>query len=155
MLICIYIYVCILYTSSGYVAYIYIHRECLSVLVKLHPIRVYRTVSWEDVQFLCWMLLVVFFGFTNCVLLYDKQINARMLVTIGICFKQHFDTMYLAFRNLSPPRMFCPWTFFKNVGFNMVSSDPFMLHLATQLGYSTGEFQALQLIVLAAFGLVD
>ena len=33
--------------------------------------------------------------------------------------------------------------------------DPFMSHLATQLGYSAGEFQALQLIVLAAFGVVD
>ena len=37
----------------------------------------------------------------------------------------------------------------------MVPSDPFMSHLATQLGYSTGEFQALQLIVLAVFGVVD
>ena len=27
-----------------------------------------------------------------------------------------------------------------------------MSHLATQLGYSAGEFQALQLIVLGAFG---
>ena len=31
-----------------------------------------------------------------------------MLVTFGICFKQHFDTRYLAFCNLSPPRMFLP-----------------------------------------------
>ena len=31
----------------------------------------------------------------------------------------------------------------------------FMSHLATQLGYSAGEFQALQLIVLVAFGVVD
>ena len=30
-----------------------------------------------------------------------------------------------------------------------------MSHLATQLGYSAGEFQVLQLIVLAAFGVVD
>ena len=37
----------------------------------------------------------------------------------------------------------------------MVPSDSFISHLATQLGYSTGEFQALQLIVLAAFGVVD
>ena len=29
-----------------------------------------------------------------------------MLVTIGICFKQHFDTRYLVFYNPSPPRMF-------------------------------------------------
>ena len=29
-----------------------------------------------------------------------------MLVTFGICFKQHFDTSYLVFNNPSPPRMF-------------------------------------------------
>ena len=50
---------------------------------------------------------------------------------------------------------FCPLTFFQNIGFSMVPFDPFMSHLATQLGYSTWEFQALQLIVLAAFGVVD
>ena len=53
------------------------------------------------------------------------------------------------------PGCFCPLTFFKNIRFNMVPSDPFMSHLATKLGYSAGEFQALQLIVLAAFGVVD
>ena len=37
----------------------------------------------------------------------------------------------------------------------MVPSDPFMSHLATQLGYSAREFQALQLTVLVAFGVVD
>ena len=37
----------------------------------------------------------------------------------------------------------------------MVPSDPFRSHLGTQLGYSAGEFQALQLIVLATFGVVD
>ena len=40
-------------------------------------------------------------------------------------------------------------------GFNIVSSDPFMSHLATQLGYSSEEFQALQMIVFAVFGVVD
>ena len=50
------------------------------------------------------------------------------------------------------PGCFCPWTFFENIGFNTVLTDPFMSHLATQLGYSAGEFQALQLIVLAVFG---
>ena len=29
-----------------------------------------------------------------------------MLVTFGICFKQHFETRYLVFYNPSPPRMF-------------------------------------------------
>ena len=53
------------------------------------------------------------------------------------------------------PGCFCPCTFFQNIGFNMVPSDPFMSHLATQFRYSAGEFQALQLIVLATFGVVD
>ena len=53
------------------------------------------------------------------------------------------------------PGCFCPWTFFQNFGFNMVPSDPCMSHLATQLGYSAGEFQALELIVLATFDVVD
>ena len=39
------------------------------------------------------------------------------------------------------PGCFCPRTFFHNIGFNVVPSDPFMSHLDTQLGYSTGEFQ--------------
>ena len=37
----------------------------------------------------------------------------------------------------------------------MVPSDPFMSHLATQLGHSAGELQALQRIVPAAFGVMD
>ena len=51
--------------------------------------------------------------------------------------------------------MLSNYTFVQNIGFNMVPSDPFMSHLATQLGYSAGEFHAVQLIVLAAFGVVN
>ena len=47
------------------------------------------------------------------------------------------------------PGWFCPGTFFENIGFNTVLTDPFMSHLATQLGYSAGEFQALQLILVS------
>ena len=39
------------------------------------------------------------------------------------------------------PGCFCPWTVFQNIGFNMVPSDPFMSHLATQLGYLQGSFR--------------
>ena len=53
------------------------------------------------------------------------------------------------------PWCFCPWIFFQNIGSNMVPSDPCMSHLATQLGYSAGEFQALHLIVHATLGVVD
>ena len=40
------------------------------------------------------------------------------------------------------PGCCCPWTFFQNIGFYMVPSDPFMSHIATQLGYYAGEFPA-------------
>ena len=74
-----------------------------------------------------------------------------MLVTFGICFKQHFDTRYLVFYNPSPPRMFLSLDLLWEYGIQ----HSFMSHLATQLWYSAGEFQALQLIVLAAFGVMD
>ena len=56
-------------------------------------------------RFLGWMPLFVFFGLPimSCSLI---KSNTRMLVTFGICFKQHFDTRYLEFYNTSPPRMF-------------------------------------------------
>ena len=55
-----------------------------------------------------------------------------MPVTFGICFKQHFDTQATFWCPTIPhrPGCFCPWTFFQNIGFNMVPSDPFMSHLA-------------------------
>ena len=64
-------------------------------------------------------------------------------------------SMYTLFNTPHLPGCFCPWTFFENIGFNTMPTDPFMSHLATLLGYSAGEFQALQLIVLATFGVVD
>ena len=60
--------------------------------------------------------------------------------------------------NSQLPRCFCPWTFSLNIGLNMFPLDSFMsfLHsLPFPTRYSTGELQALQLIVLAAFGAVD
>ena len=50
---------------------------------------------------------------------------------------------------------FRPWTPSLNAGLNMQLSDSFMSCLHSLLGYSTGEFHALQLIVLVAFGAVD
>ena len=96
-----------------------------------------------------------FLWFTNCVLLFDINLilgclwllvfvlNNILILGIWCSTIPHF------------PGCFCPWTFFENIGFNMVLTDPFMSHLTTQLGYSAAEFQALQLIVLAAFGVVD
>ena len=42
-----------------------------------------------------------------------------------------------------------------NIGLNTSPSDSFVSYLNSHLGYSAGEFQALQLIVLAVFGAVD
>ena len=47
--------------------------------------------------------------------------------------------------NAQFPGCFRPWTFSLNIGLNMFSSDSFMSCLQSLLGYSTGEFQALQL----------
>ena len=80
-----------------------------------------------------------FFWFTNCVLLFDKNLILGCLwllvfvlniLILGICCS--------TIPNL--PGCFCPWTFFENIGFNTVLTDPFMSHLTTQLGYSAGEF---------------
>ena len=64
-----------------------------------------------------------------------------------VCFKQHFDTRYLVFYNPSPPRMF--------LSLNLLSEYRIQHGSIGQLGYSAGEFQALQLIVLATFCVVD
>ena len=151
----VYIYMHFLYEFC-YRTYIYMQQECHSVLVKMHPIIFYRTVFLGSAQLLGWTPFFVFFGFTNCVLLSDDNslipgclwlltfiLNNILILGIWCSTIPHL------------PGCFCPWTFFQNIGFNMVPSDPFMSHLATQLGYSAGEFQALQLIVLVTSGVVD
>ena len=57
--------------------------------------------------------------------------------------------------NAQLPGCFHPWTFSLNIGMNMLPLDSFMSCLHSLLGYSTREFQALQLIVLAVFGAVE
>ena len=97
-----------------------------------------------------------FLWFTNCVLLSDD--NSLIPGCLWLLTFVLNNTLILGIWCSTIPHLpgcFCPWNFFPNVGFNMVPSDPFMSHLATQLGYSAGEFQALQLIVLATFGVVD
>ena len=59
----IYIYVCVfLIWVLLQDTYIYIQRECHSVLAKLHPITFYRIVFLESARFLGWMPIFVFFG---------------------------------------------------------------------------------------------
>ena len=150
----IYMYMQSLYEFC-YKTYIYIYKyiqpECHSVLAKLHPIMFYRIVFLGSARFLGWMPLL----FTNCVLLFDKSLILGCLRPLVFVLN---NTLILGIWCSTLPHLpgcFCPWTFFENIRFNTVFMDPFMSHLATQLGYSAGEFQALQLIAFAAFGVVD
>ena len=90
-----------------------------------------------------------FLWFTNCVLLFDKSLILRCLWPLVFVINNTLILGIWCFTIPHLPGCFCPWTV------NTVLTDPVMSHLATQLGYSAGEFQALQLIVLAAFGVVD
>ena len=97
-----------------------------------------------------------FLWFTNCVLLSDdNSIIPGCLWLLAFVLNNTFIPGIRCSTIPHLPGCFCPRTFFQNIGFNMVPSDPFLSHLATQLGYYAGEFQALQLIVLATFGVVD
>ena len=101
------------------------------------------------------MPLFVFFGLpiVSCSLINSLILGCSLLLVFVLNNTLILGIWCSAISDL--PGCFYPWTFFQNIGFNMVPSDPFMLHLATQLGYSAGEFQALQLIFLAAFVVVD
>ena len=138
-----------------YWTYIYIQQQCHSVLVKLHPITFYRTVFPGSVWFLGWM---PFFVFLSLPIVSCSLINSLILGCLWLLVFVLGNTLILSIWCSTIPHLpgcFCPWTFFQNIGFNMMPSDPLLSHLATQFGYSAGKFQALQLIVLAAFGVVD
>ena len=91
----------------------------------------------------------------SCIIFFNSEAIVGISFS-AMCRGSAFNRLFKRRLSICPsPGCFCPWTFFQNIGFNMVPSDPFMSHLATQLGYSAGEFQALQLIVLATFGVVD
>ena len=82
-----------------------------------------------------------FLWFTNCVLLSDNSLIRGCLWRLVFVLN---NTLILGISCSTIPHLpgcFCLWTFFQNIRFN--------------IGYSAGDFQALQLIVLATFGAVD
>ena len=101
--------------------------------------------SWIEFDFIMKFIMIVvtitgIFMAINCLLIY----------TLGfLCISNSGSA------NTQLHGCFCPWIFSLNIGLNMFPLDSFMSCLHSILGYSTGEFQALQLIVLAAFGAVD
>ena len=96
-----------------------------------------------------------FLWFTNCVLLFDKNLILGCLWLLVFVLNKILILGIWCSTIPHLPGCFCPWTFYENIGFNTVLTDPFMSHLTTQLGYSAGEFQDLQLIFLAAYSVVD
>ena len=148
--LCVNIYVYIYVHSLYEFCYrSYIQWECHSVLAKLLPSRSIGECAVPGLN-----TTFCFLWFTNCVLLFDKNLILGCLWLLVFVL----NTLILGIWCSTIPHLpgcFGPWTFFENIGFNTVLTDPFMSHLATQLGYSAGEFQALQLIVLAALSVVD
>ena len=132
-----------------------IHLKIPSAKWQLHPITFYRIISGE-----CAVpglnATFCFLWFTNCVLrLFDKSLILGCLWPLVFVLNNILILGIWCSTIPHLPGCFCPWTFFENIGFNTVLTNPFMSHLATQLRYSAGEFQALQLIVLATFGVVN
>ena len=76
-------------------------------------------------------------------------INYLLIYTLGFLYISKSGSA-----NAQLPGCFCLSAFSLNIGLSMFPLDSFMSCLHS-LGNSTGEFQALQLIVLAAFGAVD
>ena len=77
-------------------------------------------------------------------------VNYLLIYTLGFLYISSSGSA-----NARLPGCFRPWTFSLNIGLDMFPLDFFMSWLHSLLGYSTEESQALQLIVLAAFGAVD
>ena len=148
----IYIYMYIPYTSSVIgLLYNGIVIQCWRSCIPSRS----TGLSLGSARFLGWMPLFVFFGLPNVSCSMMK--NLILLCLWPLVFVLNNILILGIWCSTKPhlPGCFCPWTFFGNIEFNTVLTDPFMSHLATQLGFSAGEFQALQLIVLAAFGVVD
>ena len=74
-------------------------------------------------------------------------INYLLIYTLGFLYISSSGS-----ENAQLPECFRPWTFSLNIGLNMFPLDSFISCLHSLLGYYTGEFPALQLIVLVAFG---
>ena len=128
-----------------------------------HPITVYRTV-WGCTLFWCWASLgtpvtislikfdfiMLFIMLIVTIIRFFMAINYFLNYILGFLYLNIFGSANAQF-----PGCFHPWTFSLNIGLNMLPLDSFMSCLNSHLGYSTREFQALQLIVRVAFGTVD
>ena len=81
---------------------------------------------------------------------YFMAINYTLIDTLGFLYISSSGSA-----KAQLPGCFRLWTFSLNIELNMFPLDSYMSCLHSRLGYSTGGFQALQVILLAAFGAVD
>ena len=141
---------------SRFTMFVHVHNLTVTrFLLLIWPLFPSRSSVLINI-YICSSIWVLFLWFTNCVLLSDD--NSLIPGCLWLLAFVLNNTLILGIWCSTIPHLpgcFCPWTFFQNIGFNMVPSDPFMSHLATQLGYSAGEFLALQLTVLVTFVVVD
>ena len=115
------------------------HSRFLTEWVDVFLPLVCTAMTWMACPFRTLVVLYRMFPFIICLIL----MNYLM------------EFYFIGFVNAHLPGCFCPWTFRLNIGLNTSPSDSFVSYLNSHLGYSAGEFQALQLIVLAVFGAVD
>ena len=128
-----------------------------------HPITVYRTVL-GCALFWCWVLLgtpvtislIEFYFIMTFIIIVVTIIGIFMAINYFLNYTLGFPYLNIfGFANAQLSGCFHPWTFSLNIRLNMLPLDSFMSCLNSLLRYSTREFQALQLIVRAAFGAVD
>ena len=104
---------------------------------------------------------ILFEKFISCLFIIANIALDSLRISTGfwmkVSLKYTLGFLYIRYSGSANAQLsgcFCSWTFSLNNGLNMLPLDSFMSFLHSLLGYSTGEFQALQLIVLAAFGAV-
>ena len=93
-------------------------------------------MTFVSIQKLCFNIYMhflyefCFLWFTNCVLLSDD--NSLIPGCLWLLAFVLNNTLILGIWYSTIPHLpgcFCPWTFFQNIRFNMVPSDPFMVNL--------------------------
>ena len=102
------------------------------------------TISLIELYFMIFIMIVV------TIIGILMAINYFLNYTLGFLYLRSSGSA-----NAQLPGYFRTWTFSLNIGLNTFTLNSFMSCLHSLLGYSTGDFQALQLIVLVALGAVD
>ena len=77
-------------------------------------------------RFLGWMPLFAFFGLPNCVLLFDKSLILGCLWPLVFVLNNILILGIWCSTIPHLPGCFCLCTFFQNIGFNTVLTDPFI-----------------------------